>query len=91
MNNIDKDILDLDVTIAKFLIPRLKKLKNLKNCYPESAGSMAKWHGILKKMIKAFEIIAKQGHLESVKNSSRDKIMLEGLELFAKHFTDLWT
>lgn len=89
-------MIDLDVTIAKFLIPRLKELKDTKNCYPESVSSMKEWHLILKKIIKAFEIVAKQQHLSPafgpmLEDGNRDKTMSEGLELFAKHFTNLWT
>ena len=62
----DSDIWNLDHTIAIFVIPRLKKLKEKTNGYPGSLEinesdyeeGMIQWKQILDKMIYAFEGIA---------------------------------
>lgn len=54
-----KETWSLDVTLAKYIIPRLKKFKELENGYP-GRGEMdtpEKWDEALDKMIQAFEYV----------------------------------
>lgn len=54
-----KETWSLDVNLAKYIIPRLKKFKKLNNGYP-SIGEMntpEKWDEALDKMIQAFEYV----------------------------------
>lgn len=73
----------LDSTISRFIEPRLKVFKELHAGYPGYLTE-EKWEEILDKMIKAFEYINNDDtfdHKEEVD---------EGLDLFRKHFFDLW-
>ena len=54
-----KETWSLDVNLAKYIIPRLKKFKELNNGYP-GIGEMdtpEKWDEALDKMIQAFEYV----------------------------------
>lgn len=54
-----KETWSLDITFAKYIIPRLKKFKELENGYP-GRGEMdtpEKWDEALDKMIQAFEYV----------------------------------
>jgi len=79
------DIYGLSYTIAEFLIPRLKAFKKHTFSYPANLKSMKEWHNIINKIIKAFEIYAKDGIIIN----DQDKIE-EGLKLFQEYFRDLW-
>lgn len=86
----------LDVTIAKFIVPRLKLYKKLNNGYPgrDEMDTPEKWNEALDKMIKSFELSAKnydgaygldmEQYLEK-KVEIREAIN-EGLQLFAKWY-----
>lgn len=53
-----REVWNLDVTLAKYIIPRLKLLKKIQHGYP-GKGDMdtpEKWDEALDKMIKAFEL-----------------------------------
>lgn len=54
-----KDLWNLDITIAEFVLPRLKKFKELTLTYPEfdEASTFKGWVETLDKMILAFQYI----------------------------------
>lgn len=100
------DLDDLDVTLSKIILPALQKLKKVKNDIPPSiwrevatskpvatekqvaaleAKATSIWKKRLDKMILAFSLIQNDDD-----NKKRDKIIKEGLCLFAKHYMDLW-
>lgn len=79
---------NLDQTIARFIIPRLKLFKEVKDCYPRQFERIEEWNVILDKMLDAFSVIATKTFLE--RSDSETKIVNEGLDLFRKHFNDLW-
>jgi hypothetical protein len=54
----------LDWTIAKFVLPRLRRFREVANGYPEDAGSMAGWLAKIDDMIYAIEIYA-NGHWDA--------------------------
>ena len=91
-----RDIWSLDVALSKWLIPRLKKLKETKKGVPIIKGfdpstesgleKMDKeWGDRVDKMVRAFEIIRDE---ESLNKTSAE--VEEGLDLFREHFHDLW-
>lgn len=57
-----KETWNLDITFAKYIIPRLKKFKNLNNGYPgrEEMDTPEKWDEALDKMIQAFEYVVNE-------------------------------
>lgn len=54
-----KETWSLDVNLAKYIIPRLKKFKELNNGYPgiSEMDTPEKWDEALDKMIQAFEYV----------------------------------
>ncbi len=55
-----EDLYDLDVTIARFILPRLMAFKEHCECSPNLNMTHEEWMGVLDKMIYAFERIALQ-------------------------------
>lgn len=92
----DTETWDLLYTIARFILPRLKRFKEIGDFYvgADTAASVKPLGyeptkeviTILDKMILAFEIIA-TGYDYEPKNKIK---IQEGLDLFAKHFLALW-
>ena len=83
-NGFDKsECWNLDITIAKFILPRLKYFKENTISYPQVDIGLDGWHEILDKMIYSFDEILKDD------STDQDKIQ-EGLELFAKYYVNLW-
>ena len=81
----DTETWALDFTIAKFIVPRLKKFKEIKNGFPLGM-SLEAWDKILDKMILAFELKTKT----TVLSTTEWKKINAGLKLFAKYFNCLW-
>lgn len=88
------DLWNLDITIANFVLPRLKKFKEEDDGYPEreEMNTPEKWDEALDKMILAFEYVIhqfdKKSHFDEDKR--RQAVIDEGLQLFAKWFRYLW-
>ena len=83
-NGFDKsECWNLDITIAKFILPRLKYFRETTISYPQNDMGLDGWHEILDKMIYSFDEILKDDPTD------QDKIQ-EGLELFAKYYINLW-
>lgn len=74
-------------TIAQFIYPRLKCFYNDGNLvgYP-SYLTAKKWHNIVKTMLDAFELIVTKDYPTKEESAIIDK----GLNLFNKHFFELW-
>ena len=86
----------LSSVIAEFVLPRLKRYKEVTNGYPSNLTE-EKWNEILDKMIFAFEWhMIEQDNPEEYSKLSPEKITLnwkryeEGMKLFAEYFLDLW-
>ena len=93
----DSELWSLDVTIAKFILPRLKRFKTKagygchggENCPFETTedGFMTQkgWGDCIQKMIDAFQVI-----VDDCVDDSQQEVVDEGLALFAKYFQALW-
>jgi len=84
----DDDLWNLDSTIAKFVLPRLKRFREIEAGHPGCFEDPKDWYVILDKMIFAMEKIATDEHCFPPKHES-DKIQ-EGCKLFGKWFLSLW-
>ena len=73
--------------IAKYILPRLKRFREIPLGYPMGLSEM-EWDEILADMITAFEIIVEDDFEKEVENEPKVK---KGLDLFAKWFRNLWT
>jgi len=80
------DCYNLDVSIAEFILPRLRYLKGYKFGYPSSYNSFDDWAVDLQKMIDFFKMVAE----DRIILYSNDQENREGLELFCKHYFSLW-
>lgn len=77
----------LDVTIAKFIYPRLKCFYNNGNIYSIPCDfTKEEWCNIIKQMIDAFEILSN----DDVTTKEQDAIAHKGLDLFVKYYGHLW-
>jgi len=85
----DTETWNLDNTIALFIVPRLKRFKEVTDCYPHSYESIEKWKEAIQKMIDGFELWIthdKWDHRDVEKHKKVD----EAIQLFAKEFKALW-
>ena len=95
-----KETWNLDVNLAKYILPRLKKFKELNNGYPgrEEMDTPEKWDEALDKMIQAFEYVVNEfdwwtnnseyGCFDEEKRIQA--VINDGIQLFAKYYMDLW-
>lgn len=79
----DSECWNLYITISKFILPRLKRLKEIQHGHPVDL-SENEWNKILDKMINSFKEI-----LKDEINQDYHKIK-KGLKLFSKYFLNLW-
>jgi len=77
---------NLDITIAKFVLPRLKYLKENTHGYPASITS-EEWDGILSKIILMFSLTIEENIDNTEESAQQAK---EGLQLFAEYYRHLW-
>jgi hypothetical protein len=89
----DSETWSLDITIAKFLVPRLKAFKECDNGYPARLTEK-KWNKILDEMIEGFELYIKKDEWDfepdiNTRNEMYAKVN-KALKQFSKYFQDLW-
>lgn len=99
---IDSELWDFDQTICKWIIPRLKRFKQINIGYPgnEEFPTPESWDDALDKMIYSFELAQKDplDLLSDNYNIDEYKRVLnwyqkevhEGLQLFVDNFFNLW-
>ena len=81
----DSETWNLDMTIAGFVLPRLKRFKEVCAVHPGELTE-EEWDGILDEMIAGFELISK-----TVNHSKEeDKQANKAIKLFSKYFFALW-
>ena len=92
----DSETWSLDSVVSEFVLPRLKRFKEIVIDYCHPGGIDEKeWEKILDQMIFAFEWNLtcdndKNIDLdEKAQKANWDKY-IKGMELFAKHFRELW-
>ena len=87
----DTETWNLDYTIASFIVPRLKRFKEITNGYPGKI-TWEEWEEILDKMINAFELQVKEDdNIQTLEQEKAEyEIIQEGLNLFAKYYFCLW-
>lgn len=91
---------NLDTTIIKFILPRLKIFTEQTNGYPPEI-TFEEWKIILNKIIKAFEYyldeddsitieFQRKGFNTFKASQEMQKVIEEGFQLFIKYFSSLW-
>lgn len=86
----EADLWSLDITIAEFILPRLKSFQEGRGSFP-SGLSDKEWDEILGKMIYSFEYHANEDKCCKYIPEEERKKVEEGMLLFAKYFGHLWT
>ena len=83
---------NLDTTIAKFILPRLKEFREIHCGHPSRLGDEDKWNEILDKMISAFDFASKEADpkLSWKELEAKTAEAQEGFKLFAEYYFDLW-
>ena len=82
-----EEVWNTDNTIAQLIVPRLQAFKALdKHGGPPDFSEMREWNNAIQKMIDAFELLK----YNSSFSEEEQKTIKEGLELFCKHFRNLW-
>lgn len=87
----DSDTWSLDTTIAKFVLPRLKRFKEVNIGYPSFLPSIEEWNEILDHMIYAVEVLSNDELKYGCDLKKMDwKRVQRGCRLFGKYFQNLW-
>ena len=85
----DTELWNLDNTICEFIIPRLKRFREItEGSYPGWCNSWEEWVVIIDRMIKAFENILDDKITPDDKE--RNMIIDKGLKEFTEHIYSLW-
>ncbi len=84
----DSDLWSLDQTMAKWILPRLRRFRDAQHGHPGDTTE-AEWIASLDDMIAAFEIAASERYW--CPSVEQDAIIARGLTTFAKRFRALWT
>jgi hypothetical protein len=74
-----EELVNLDVTIATFVIPRLEAFRDAAESYPDDLGTIEEWRAELDRMAAAFHRIRTWNEPDQA-----------GLDLFAKRLGHLW-
>lgn len=84
----DSETWSLTDTICRFIIPRLKRFKEVNNGMPNPL-TMNEWNAIIDKMLLAFELTTREEG-SRIWNDEESKQIDEGLDLFREWFMALW-
>ena len=92
-----RELWNLDMTITKFVLPRLKLFREKVDSYPIRFETEDEWYDILDKMILAFEHLNNDDfRVDTSDPNWREKEdrcnaeIKEGLNLFAEYYRGLW-
>lgn len=88
----DTETWNLDVTIAKFIVPRLKRYKELNNGIPSKFKTKEEWDKILDEMIEGLELYEDKWKCNSDQNlTNLDEYKRKrAVKLLGEYFYDLW-
>ncbi len=84
----DSETWSLDYSLAKLILPRLRRFKELANWKPSDL-TWEEWQAALDQMIAAFEYAGSEERWNDVAGKGQD-LHQEGLELFSKYYFRLW-
>ena len=84
----DSELWNLDFTISKFVLPRLKAFKKITHGYPNGLTEQ-EWDIKLDQMIATFEFLVKESEDSSFDIKKHEEAK-KGLQLFGEYFQSLW-
>lgn len=84
----NRELWNLDATVARFTLPRLKAYRKQLHCYPPAFGTMAEWAARMDDMIYALDLTADESkwHADTV---DWDRVE-RGCRLFGEWLRALW-
>jgi hypothetical protein len=85
----DDDTWSLDHTAAEWLLPRIKRFREITCAFPSSLDTFDDWAEILDTIIYALEEHLKDEWLVGLSEEERTKVDL-GFEYLGKYFRGLW-
>lgn len=87
----DRELWSLDHTIAKFVLPRLIRFREVECGYPGNLTEK-KWDKILDQMIYSMKAVCDEwkGKISLIDAQVEEKRINRGLCLFGKYFRGLW-
>lgn len=88
----DTELWGLDDAFARFILPRLKALRQQKLESPSAKMELTAWYGLLDRMIRAFELLLPEGGGAWSRGTLTDREraqVQEGLDLFRQYFFSL--
>lgn len=86
----DSETWSLDYTTACFMLPRLRRFREIRKSYPNGLTS-EEWDAILDEMIFAMNYIVRcENEWVSYDQDEAERVQ-KGLELFGEHFRNLWS
>ena len=83
----DTELWNLDVTIAKFILPRLIEFRRELTGHPGKLPDPTAWEVILDKMIVTFTWLSQDDNVGDLLPAE----VSEGLGLFITYYRNLWT
>lgn len=93
----DTELWNLDITFAKFIIPRLKAFNKINNscpaklCYDKDFNKgLEDWHAIINSMIHAFELVADNDFYDPDEPDGYKTAYKTGMDNFVKYWLSLW-
>ena len=86
----DEDLWNLDITIAKLVLPKLIRFREKTCSFPANLSKFEEWHKILNKMIYSFSMIKDRFKKKAFYSNKEIKKIDQGLKLFVKYYHDLW-
>lgn len=78
----------LDHSLAKEILPRLRRFQEIKAAHPSEMSS-EEWSSIIQQMIDSFEFYA-SGQQWEFPSEKRLKEVERGMKLFARYYGNLW-
>lgn len=84
----ESDLWNLDHSLAKLILPRLKAFAKNTHGYPGSS-SEEQWAEDLRTMIAAFEVLASD-RCWDIRSEREEAEIQRGLDLFGTYFRALW-
>ncbi|MCK5612441.1 hypothetical protein KAR91_61785 [Candidatus Pacearchaeota archaeon] len=91
----DSDTWSLDDSLTTWLLPRLKRFKEVNNAYPSRITDEHEWDAILNRMIESLEWYSNhhygEGYDGDYKKWQQDfSHTMSGLRLITKYWRELW-
>lgn len=82
-----EEIWNTECILASLIAPRLRAFKALnKHGFPPDMHNMRQWNSTIQKMIDAFDLLSETKSY----SENEEQTITEGLDLFHRHFRNLW-